>query len=78
MFGAGLVVDTIGAPFSTGVIELGWLGIPFATLALLGGSIGLSSHFAGVSDGLMFALLGAAYFLGVRRLVKAMPSANTA
>ena len=78
MFGAGLVVDTIGAPFSTGVIELGWLGIPFATLALLGGSIGLSSIFAGISDGLMLGLLGAAYSLGVRRLVKAMPSANTA
>ena len=44
-----------------------------ATLALLGGLIGLSSHHAGVSDGPMFALyvsLGAVYFLGVRRLAQ--------
>ena len=47
-----------------------------ATLALLGGAIGLSGHIAGISDGLMFALLGAAYFLGVRRLAKAIPSGN--
>ena len=44
-----------------------------AALALLGGLIGLSSHYAGISDGAMFALfasLGAAYFLGVRRLAQ--------
>ena len=37
VFGAGLVVDTIGAPFFTGVIEMGWLAIPFAILAFVGG-----------------------------------------
>jgi len=37
VFGAGLVVDTIGAPFLTGVIEMGWLAIPFAILVFVGG-----------------------------------------
>ena len=44
-----------------------------AILALLGGLIGISSHYAGVSDGPMFALylsLGAVYFIGVRRLAQ--------
>ena len=48
-----------------------------SVLALFGGAIGLFGHLAGASDGLMFALfalLGAAYFLGVRLLAKAMPS----
>jgi len=54
-----------------------------SVLALLGATIGLFSHFAGISDGLMFALfalLGATYFLSVRRLAKAVPapSAGTA
>ena len=51
-----------------------------ATLASIVGAIGLFSHFAGISDGRMFALfalLGAAYFLGVRRLAKAMSSTST-
>lgn len=37
VFGAGLVVDTIGAPFFAGVIEMGWLAIPFAILMFVGG-----------------------------------------
>lgn len=37
IFGAGLVVDTIGAPFFTGVIEMGWLAIPFTILVFVGG-----------------------------------------
>ena len=49
-----------------------------SVLALLGGTIGLSSDFAGLADGPMFALLGAAYFFGVRRLAKALPSTNAA
>jgi UDP-GlcNAc:undecaprenyl-phosphate GlcNAc-1-phosphate transferase len=51
--------------------------VVMSTLALLGGAIGLSSHFAGISDSLvflLFALLGAAYFLGVRRLAHSTPS----
>ena len=47
--------------------------VVMAILALLGGLIGLSSHYAGASDSLMFgiyALLGAIYFLGVRRLAR--------
>jgi hypothetical protein len=47
-----------------------------AALALVGGAVALSGQFAGIFDGLMFALLVAAYSLGVRRLVKAMPSAS--
>jgi UDP-GlcNAc:undecaprenyl-phosphate GlcNAc-1-phosphate transferase len=45
--------------------------VVMAILALLGGLIGISSHYAGASDSLMFGLyasLGAVYFLGVRRL----------
>lgn len=44
-----------------------------AALALFGGLIGISSHYADVADGPMFALyvsLGAVYFLGVRRLAQ--------
>lgn len=37
VFGAGLVVDTIGAPFFSGVLEMGWLAIPLAVLAFVGG-----------------------------------------
>ena len=37
IFGAGLVVETIGAPFFTGVIEMGWLAIPFSILVFVGG-----------------------------------------
>ena len=50
------------------------------TLALAGGAIGLSAHIAGLSDGSMFvlfALLGAAYFLRVRRLAKSIPESNS-
>ena len=44
-----------------------------SALAIFGGAVGLFGHFAGISDGLMFALfamLGMAYFLGLRRLAK--------
>lgn len=37
VFGAGLVVETIGAPFFGGVVEMGWLAIPFAVLVFVGG-----------------------------------------
>jgi len=37
VFGAGLTVDNIGAPFFTGVIEMGWLAIPFTVLVFVGG-----------------------------------------
>jgi len=37
IFGAGLVVETIGAPFSSGEIRMGWLAIPFAILVFVGG-----------------------------------------
>lgn len=37
IFGAGLVVETIGAPFSTGATTLGWLEVPFAILVFVGG-----------------------------------------
>jgi UDP-GlcNAc:undecaprenyl-phosphate GlcNAc-1-phosphate transferase len=37
VFGAGMVVGTIGAPFFTGVIEMGWLAIPFSILVFVGG-----------------------------------------
>ena len=37
IFGAGLVVNTIGAPFATGMIEMGWLAVPFTVLAIVGG-----------------------------------------
>ena len=50
--------------------------VVMAALALLGGTIGLISHFAGISDGMMFAsfvLVGAVYFFEVRRLAKAAP-----
>ena len=50
--------------------------VVMAILALLGGLIGVSSHYAGVSDGQMFALyaaLGAVYFLGIRRLARSTP-----
>ena len=50
-----------------------------SSLAVLGAAIGLSSHFAGISDGLvftLFAVLGAAYFLSIRRLAKATPENN--
>jgi UDP-GlcNAc:undecaprenyl-phosphate GlcNAc-1-phosphate transferase len=46
-----------------------------SALALLGGTIGLSTHLAGISDNRVFALfvlLGTAYFFGVRRLSKAV------
>lgn len=52
--------------------------VVLATLTLLCGAIGLSGHFAGVSDGLMFALfasIGAVYFLRVRHMAKNIPSA---
>ncbi len=47
-----------------------------SALASTGGVIGLVSHFAGVADGVMFALfgvLGATYFLGVRHLARGVP-----
>jgi len=37
VFGAGLVVETIGAPFFSGAIEMGWLAVPFAILVFVGG-----------------------------------------
>ncbi len=37
VIGAGLVVETIGAPFFTGAIDLGWLAIPFTILVFVGG-----------------------------------------
>lgn len=36
-FGAGLVVETIGAPFSTEMVGMGWLSIPFTILIIVGG-----------------------------------------
>ena len=50
-----------------------------SVLALLGGTIGLSTHLAGISDNRVFALfvlLGTAYFFGVRRLSKAVSRSN--
>ena len=44
VFGAGLAVETIGAPFATGPIELGWLAIPFTVLVLVGGIGALARH----------------------------------
>jgi undecaprenyl-phosphate alpha-N-acetylglucosaminyl 1-phosphatetransferase len=37
VIGAQLVVETIGAPFFTGVIDLGWLAFPFGVLVIVGG-----------------------------------------
>ncbi len=37
IFGAGLVVNTIGAPFATGMVEMGWLAVPFTILVIVGG-----------------------------------------
>ena len=30
VFGAGLLVDTLGAPFFTGQVQMGWFAVPFA------------------------------------------------
>ena len=51
----------------------------FAGLASIGGAIGLSTHLAGIPDNRVFALFvlfGIAYFVGVRRLAKAVLSSN--
>ena len=37
VLGAGLVVETIGAPFFTGAVELGWLSISLSILIIVGG-----------------------------------------
>lgn len=51
-----------------------------ATLAMLGGLVGISSHYAGVSDGPMFAMyasFGAVYFFGVRHLAEVVRRTST-
>ena len=69
VFGAGLVVDTIGAPFFTGVIEMGWLAIPCAILAFVGGINawnmidgidGLAAVLASIGLSCMLAISGSA------------------
>jgi UDP-GlcNAc:undecaprenyl-phosphate GlcNAc-1-phosphate transferase len=37
IYGAGLAVETIGAPFSAGMIEMGWSSVPFTILVIVGG-----------------------------------------
>lgn len=58
VFVAGLSVDTIGAPFFNGVIEMGWLAIPFSVLVFVGG-INAWNMIDGI-DGLaaLFAFIG--------------------
>ena len=65
VFGAGLVVETIGAPFSTDMVELGWLKFPVATLVIVGG-INAWNMIDGI-DGLasVLAFIALAFFLAV-------------
>lgn len=65
VFGAGMVANNIGAPFFTGVIELGPLAIPFSILLLVGG-INAWNMIDGI-DGLasVLAFIGLACMLAV-------------
>lgn len=64
---AGLMVDNIGAPFMTGVIELHWFAVPFAILVFVGGINawnmidgidGLASVLAFIALGFLLAVAG--------------------
>jgi UDP-GlcNAc:undecaprenyl-phosphate GlcNAc-1-phosphate transferase len=63
IFGAGLVVQTIGAPFSANTIEMGWFQIPVTILAIVGG-INAWNMIDGI-DGLasMLAFIALAFLL---------------
>src|SRR6056297_133519 len=67
IFSGGLIVDNIGAPFMTGVIELHWLALPFAILVFVGGINawnmidgidGLASVLAFIAMGFLLAVAG--------------------